>query len=304
MVPAVSGPYDLGNVVVRAAIFVDPVTAQVKTVSDPIPQILEGVPLRLRSLLVNLDRPNFALNPTNCAPFSTDTVSFGSEGASFSSSGHFQVANCANLSFDPKLGLKLDRVDQAPRPSGPQGGPEDGAGRSEPFEGRGHDAEERAAGQLAHRHGLHAGCSSRPTHAPRDSVYGTATATTPLLDQPLSGNVYLRAGNHKLPDLVADLHGQFDIELAGLIDSAKGAGLRARFENVPDAPVSEFVLEMAGGKKGLLINSRNVCKVDRKAEQKLAAQNGAQITRKAKLQAACGSKASRSHERRHGKAGR
>ena len=73
---------------------------------------------------------------------------------------------------------------------------------------------------------------------PSGSVYGTATAVTPLLAQPLTGNVYLRASNHKLPDLVADLRGQFNIEVSARIDSVKGAGLRARFETVPDAPVS------------------------------------------------------------------
>ncbi len=68
VIPAVSGPYDLGNVVVRAAINVDQTTAQVTTVSDPLPQIIEGIPLRTRAIRVNLDRPEFAINPTNCEP--------------------------------------------------------------------------------------------------------------------------------------------------------------------------------------------------------------------------------------------
>jgi hypothetical protein len=303
VVPAVSGPYDLGNVVVRAAIFVDPVTAQVKTVSDPIPQILEGVPLRLRSLLVNLDRPDFAINPTNCAPLSTETVSFGSEGASFNESGHFQVANCANLSFDPKLGLKL--IGSTKRRAHPA---LRAVLKTAPGEANlSKIAVTMPKNELLDNSHIGTVCTRVQFSAnacPADSIYGKATAVTPLLDQPLSGNVYLRAGNHKLPDLVADLHGQFDIEVAGRIDSAKGAGLRARFETIPDAPVSEFVLEMAGGKKGLLINSRNLCKVDRKAEQQLVGQNGAQIARKAKLQAACGSKASGSHKGRQKRAGR
>ena len=222
VVPAVSGPYDLGNVVVRAAIFVDPVTAQVKTVSDPIPQILEGVPLRLRSLLVNLDRPDFAINPTNCAPFSTETVSFGSEGASFNESGHFQVANCANLSFDPKLGLKL--IGSTKRRAHPA---LRAVLKTAPGEANlSKIAVTMPKNELLDNSHIGTVCTRVQFSAnacPADSIYGKATAVTPLLDQPLSGNVYLRAGNHKLPDLVADLHGQFDIEVAGRIDSAKGA---------------------------------------------------------------------------------
>ena len=107
----------------------------------------------------------------------------------------------------------------------------------------------------------------------------------------------------QLPDLVADLRGQIDFEVSARIDSVKGAGLRARFETIPDAPVSEFVLSMAGGKKGLLVNSGNLCKADRRATQTIVGQNGAQLQRKAKLQAKCGSKASRAHKRKHRKAG-
>src|SRR5258707_258337 len=108
VVPAVSGPYDLGNVAVRAAIYVDPVTAQVTTVSDPLPQIFEGIPLRARSIQVNLDRPSFALNPTNCDPSSVTSVILGDEGAVSNQAAHYQAANCADLPFGPKLGLKLE----------------------------------------------------------------------------------------------------------------------------------------------------------------------------------------------------
>ena len=78
--PAVSGPYDLGNVVVRAAIQVDPETAQITAVSDPLPRILEGIPLRLRSIQIDLNRENFTINPTSCEPFSVQSTIFGAEG--------------------------------------------------------------------------------------------------------------------------------------------------------------------------------------------------------------------------------
>ncbi|MGH2627493.1 MAG: hypothetical protein ACRDHY_12685, partial [Anaerolineales bacterium] len=105
--PAVVGPYDLGNVVVRAALTVDPTDAHVSAISDPLPQIRDGIPLRLRRILVDLDRPGFALNPTNCAPAAITSQVFGSQGAVSTIANHFQVANCGSLKFNPSLSLTL-----------------------------------------------------------------------------------------------------------------------------------------------------------------------------------------------------
>ena len=107
VVPAVSGPYDLGNVVVRSPIFVDPTTAQTTTVADEIPQILAGIPLRLRSLRIDLDRPGFKINPTNCDRFAISGQVIGSEGATAEIGAPFQVANCASLPYAPSLSLRL-----------------------------------------------------------------------------------------------------------------------------------------------------------------------------------------------------
>src|SRR5262249_8097150 len=93
----------LGTVVNRIAINVDPTTAAVSAVSDPLPQVVEGVPLRLRSVLINLDRRDFALNPTNCSPFEITGLLTGDQGASAEPQSHFQVATCDNLAFDPTL---------------------------------------------------------------------------------------------------------------------------------------------------------------------------------------------------------
>jgi hypothetical protein len=302
VVPAVSGPYDLGNVVVRAAIHVDPATAKISTVSDPIPTILEGIPLRLRSIQINLNRPNFTLNPTNCDPFSVDTLAFGDQGSTSMVPSHFQVSSCPNLDFAPRLGLKLTGSTKR----------------------RGHpaltatlttapgEANIRRAVVTMPKTELLENAHIRTTctrvqysqHAcPSDSIYGQATAVTPLLDKPLSGPVYLRASGNRLPDLVADLKGQIELELDGKIDTAKKAGLRARFNTVPDAPVSSFVLELDGGQKGLLINSANLCKAKPKAAVKLVGQNGAQSDGPQKLQTSCGSAASK-HKRKTKRAGR
>ena len=297
VVPAVSGPYDLGNVVVRSAIFVDPVTARVSTVSDQIPQILEGIPLRLRSILVDLNRPNFTLNPTDCRPFSVYTAAFGNEGGLSNSASHFQVANCTNLGFAPKLGIKLRGRSATKRRGHPALRAVLRTGQNEANLSR--TVVVMPKYELLDNSHIGTVCTRvqfAANSCPADSVYGTAVAETPILDQPLRGPVYLRSSSHKLPDLVADLHGQIDLEVSAQIDTVKGGALRTRFNTLPDAPVSKFVLDLRGGAKGLLQNSRPVCKTSRRASVKLFGQNGMRSTRNTRLQAPCGSKTSR-HKR-------
>jgi hypothetical protein len=125
---------------------------------------------------------------------------------------------------------------------------------------------------------------------PAGSIYGHATATSPLLDYPLQANVYLRSSNNPLPDLVVALRGPayqpIALNLVGRIDSKNG-GIRTTFDTVPDAPVTKFVLEMQGGKKGLIVNSRNLCKSVNKATVKMTAQNGLRAESKPVLGVSC-----------------
>jgi hypothetical protein len=301
---AVSGPYDLGNVVVRAAISVNPITAGVTAASDPLPQIVGGIPLRLRTIRVDLDRPSFALNPTSCRRLSVDTTVFGDQGGVASPSAFYQAANCGDLPYGPKLSLKL------------KGGLKR---RGHPaihavFSTKPGEANTRRVsvalpkGELLDNSHIGTVCT-RPDFAkdacPAASQLGTAEATTPLLDAPLRGNVYLRSSPaHKLPDLVMDLEGQFDIELAGRIDTAKNGALRTNFDAVPDAPVTSFVLDLVGGSKGLLTNSEDICDAGKKATVKMTGQNGVVTNRKVSLQSACGGQQSpKRHGRRHARAG-
>ena len=135
---------------------------------------------------------------------------------------------------------------------------------------------------------------------PAASVYGHARAITPLLDRPLEGPVYLRSSNHQLPDLVADLNGQIHVVLDGRIDSVNG-GIRSTFAAVPDAPVSKFVLEMQGGKKGLLQNSTNLCAQANHATAKFDGQNGKVHDFNPVLANSCGKKAKKAkrHATKH-----
>lgn len=272
VVPALAGPYDLGSVVVRVALYVNPESAQVRAVSDPLPTILHGVLLRVRDIRVKMDRPQTMINPTSCAPASVVGRITGLGGGSALLANPFQVGDCASLGFKPKLALKL------------KGGTHRGdyPALSATLTARPGDANiGRAAVTLPHSEFLeqaHIGTvCTRVQYAakacPPGSIYGHARAISPLLGEPLEGPVYLRSSNNPLPDLVASLDGRVHLDLVGRIDSV-GGGIRTTFASVPDAPVTKFTLKMKGGKKSLLVNSRNLCDRPARAKVKLAAHNG------------------------------
>ena len=286
VVPAVSGPYDLGNVAVRAAVEVNPLTAQVTTRSDPLPEIVEGVPLRTRSLRVELDKPNFALNPTNCNPFSVDATVYGNQGAQVSFSPRYQVASCAALPYEPELSLRLTGGTNR------RGHPAIHAIlKAKPGEANSRSISVTVPkGELLDNAHIGTVCT-RPQFAsgtcPATAAIGTATVSTPLLDQSLTGTVYLRSSSHDLPDMALDLRGQIDIEAVGLIDSVNGR-LRTKFDTVPDVPFSRITLDLAGGSKGLLVNSEPLCAADKQATVRMTGQNGVTANSKVKLQVPCG----------------
>ncbi len=284
------GPFDLGTVVIREALRVNPETAEVfvdPTGSDPIPHIIDGVTVHLRDIRAYVDKPGFALNPTSCDPTSTASTVLGS-GLDFASAAddqpvtvttRYQAANCANLGFKPKLALSL------------KGGTK--RGQNPAFKAvltaRKGDANIGAA-QVTLPHSEFLDQSHIKTictrvqfkegafpgeKCPKGSIYGYAKAITPLLDEPLQGPVFLRSSSHNLPDLVAALHsGRIDINLVGRIDSVKGGRIRNSFEAVPDAPVTKFTLTMQGAKKGLLVNSTNLCRSTNRAISHFTGQNG------------------------------
>jgi hypothetical protein len=294
VVPAVSGPYDLGTVAVRAAITVSPTNARVSTVSDEIPQILEGVPLRVREFEVKFDRPNFALNPTNCEPSSVDSEVLGIEGAAASLSNRFQVANCADLPYEPKLDLKLSGGVRR------RGHPAIHA----TFTAKPGEANTREVavalpkGEIldnAHIGNVCTRVQFAANTCPASSILGFAEASTPLLDAPLKGNAYLRSSSNPLPDIAIDLEGQVNFELVGRVDTAGNGALRTTFE-APDVPVSRLILDLAGGSKGLVQNSNSLCGARKAASTKMVGQNGTLISTKNRLRVSCGPKGS--HKRR------
>jgi hypothetical protein len=270
--PAIAGPLDLGNVVIRNALKIDPRTARITAVSDPIPQFVRGVPLRIRDIRINLDRPNWAQNPTNCDAMSVDATIYGTGGAVSKPSNRYQLGGCDKLGFKPKLSIHL------------KGGTKRGDHPAllATLTTRPGDANiARAAVTLPPSAFLDQGhirtvCTRVQFAAdacPKGAIYGTGKAVTSLLDDPIEGNVYLRSSDNKLPDLVAALKGVANVEAVGRIDSVKG-GIRNTFDIVPDAPFDKFTLRMQGGKKGLVINSQNLCAKTHRATVKLTAHNG------------------------------
>lgn len=299
VIPAVSGPYDLGNVVTRVKIYVDPTTGRVSTVSDPLPRIIEGIPLRVRSIRVAIDREGFALNPTNCAPLSVDSTLYGDEGAKADRSAHFQVANCGSLDFAPRLGIRL-------RGSGKRNAHPALQAVLRANEGDaniGRSAVTLPRTTLLDQGNIRTICTRdqfATDSCPPGSIYGRAVAASPLLDQPLRGPVYLRSngGARTLPDLVADLHGQVDFELVGFVDSVRG-GLRTIFPTVPDVPVSKFVLRLqGGGRKGLVVNSTNLCRNPARFRSVMKGQNGRRFVTRPKLRVPCGKARKRAKAKR------
>jgi hypothetical protein len=270
--PALAGPFDLGNVLVRAALQVDPASARITAVSDPIPTLLHGIPLSLRSIAVSLNKPDFTLNPTSCDPMSIEATASGTGSTSAALSSHFQVGNCAALGFKPKLALRLSGPTHRsahPRLRAELRMPSGGANIAKAVV-------TLPKTEILEQSHIRTICTrvQYAAHAcPPGSVYGYAKAWSPLLDKPLEGPVYLRSSTHELPDLVASLDGQIHVDLAGRIDSVN-ARIRNTFEAVPDAPVSKFVLTMQGGKKGLLVNNTELCRAKPRASAKFDAQNG------------------------------
>jgi hypothetical protein len=301
--PATAGPFDLGTVVVRVALFVNPATAQVEAVSDPIPHVFGGALVDVRSVKVTTDREGFQLNGTNCAAMAVNANLHGGGAnpqdpaafTSFPASAPFQLTECERLGFGPKLYMRVF------------GGTKRGKSpklRATLIARKGDANIGHAAVTLPHPMFLRQSSLSKictrvqfaAHECPADSIYGYATAETPLLDAPLKGPVYLRSSDNLLPDFVAALRGQVEIDLDGRIDQVGKGRMRTTFDPVPDVPVSKFTVTVRGGKKGLLENSTNLCAHKFKVVAKFTAQNGKKANMRPKLRAPC---KKRSRHRNH-----
>lgn len=289
VVPAVAGPYDLGTDVVRTALNVDPETAEVHAVSDPIPFIFGGVKLDIRSIDVSINRKSFTVNPSTCREtFQIGSGIFGGGEDPFNpaawfeakASSDFRATECRKLKFKPSFFARiLGGKNQTLRARNPQ--------FRAILQARNGDANLRRAAFIlpratildqSHIKTVCTRVQLAANECPQNSIYGNARATSPLLDKPLKGPVYLTSSNHTLPDLLVNLRGQVPIRLRGVISSAHGR-LKTVFNNTPDVAVSKFTLTMNGGSRGLLINSRNLCQRRTTGFLNLRAQNSRRLKR-------------------------
>jgi hypothetical protein len=299
--PGVAGPFDLGNVVVRVALNVDPETARIHAVSDPFPQIIDGIPLDIRQVSLTLGRPDFTLNPTSCDPATVGGTLTSAFGQSASLTSPFQVGGCPALGFKPSLALRLSSGKRRAFPAlratyTARSGDANLATMaltlpSTEFIEQGHFRTICTRVQFAAGVGNGAGC-------PAGSVYGSVRAYTPLLANPLEGPVYLRSSNHTLPDVVLALNGQINAAVPLHVDSVKGH-LRARVEEAPDVPITKVAVSMQGGKKGLFVNSKNICGEVPRASVKLGAQSGKALALNPKLKLPCGGKGKGHKNKKH-----
>ena len=316
IVPAVAGPFDAGTIVVREALRLNPVThvGEVDgSASDPIPHILKGIPLNVREVRVSAERPEFTLNPTSCEPFAASSTIWG-DGTALEPlpehpvdlSSRFQAAGCASLGFKPKLGLKLRGGTKRGRFPAlhalytPRSHGDANLSRlaltfpHSEFIEQGHFRTICTRVQFAAGAGFGSEC-------PKGSIYGQIKVWTPLLDEPLSGPVYLRSSNHNLPDAVFALHGLVDIELATRIDSTHGR-LRAIVAELPRRPG----LPGGGGharadRRACSSTARNLCVKAKRTSARVnaGAQNGRREVTKPVMRATKCAKAHRGRHRAH-----
>ncbi len=286
--PAKAGPFDLGFVVVRAKIEVDPTTAALTITTDDegphaIPTIIDGIPLEIRHVNVSINRPGFTFNPTNCSPLAVTGTLSSTQGAAEALSVPFQVTNCAVLAFKPKIQAstsgKVSRANGTSlnvKLSYPAG----------PFDANISRVKVELPKVLPSRlTTLRQAClaavfDANPANCPAASIIGHANATTPELPVPLSGPAYFVShGGEAFPSLIIVLQGYgVTVHLVGTTFISKAGITSSTFKTVPDAPVGSFELNLPAGPNSALTGLGNLCKHKSLAmPTEFVGQNGAEI---------------------------
>lgn len=295
---AVAGPFNLGLVVVRARIDIDPENSTVTVTTDEtgpyaVPQIIFGVPLRLQRVTVNIDRPGFMFNPTNCAAQQITAKISGSQDAVASVASPFSVGGCRILAFKPKF-----TVSTSGHTSRAKGASLD-AKLSYPKNAFGIDAniarvKVSLPKQLPSKlPTLQHACTaarfnSDPAHCPSGSIVGIAKASTPLLSVGLSGPVYFVShGGEDFPSLIVVLQGDgIRVDLTGSTFINEKTGITSStFKAVPDVPVNTFEIYLPEGRYSALGANTNLCRAASKLKMptEFVAQNGATVRQNTKI---------------------
>jgi hypothetical protein len=287
--PALAGPYDYGTVVVRVAIHVDTADAHVVADSEVVPSIIGGIPIRMRSIQVNIDRPNFMINPTNCDPFAVASQGIGDQGTVADFTSPFQAINCSTLPFKPRMTItQLGSRKQTKRNQDPSlrfdlnTRPGDANIKSVAVTlPKAFAVDQRHLGNICSRAQLAA------EHCAGRQAIGMVSTETPLLEQPLKGPAYAVSGFGKLPHLAFILAGQVTIIPEAESSSVKGGHLKTVVPTVPDAPIGHFRLTLFGQKQGYLVNTRDLCAAPAVTTVEYQGQNGKKLIQKVAAKTAC-----------------
>jgi len=285
VIHAVAGPFDLGDVIVRSAIYVDPHTGALTVRSDSLPQTLDGIPLHIRVLNLTVDREGFMFNTTSCRPLTIEGTATSTHGSTSFTPVHYQAANCATLPFAPKLNAL-----SAARTTKRNGARLHLTLISGPGQANIAKLKVDLPKQLPSRlTTLQKACpgavfNANPASCPAASVVGTGTARTPVLSQPLTGPAYLVShGGVAFPDLDILLQGEgVTINLEGQTN-IKGGVTSSTFKAVPDAPLSRFDIVFPEGRYSMLGATGNLCKTALKMPTVLTGQNGAVVKQTTKI---------------------
>jgi hypothetical protein len=284
VVPTHAGPFNLGNIVVRGKINIDPYTTALTVTTNPLPQILDGIPLRLRKTNVTINRPGFIFNPTDCAELHIDAQISGAQGAVAETSTRFAVAGCAGLSFGPKFVVstegKTSKADGASLnakvlfPSGPQSN-------------IAHVKVELPKALPSRLSTLQKSCpnsvfEANPAACPAASVIGAVKVATPILPVKLIGPMYFVShGGLAFPNLVAVLQGYgVRVNLVGETYISPQGITSSTFTNIPDVPVGSFELFLPEGPFSALAANGNLCKEKLVMPTLFTAQDGAVFKQK------------------------
>ncbi len=314
--PAKAGPFDLGNVVVRAKVEVNPITAALTVTTDPsgpyaIPHILDGIPLQIKHVNVLIDRSKFVFNPSNCTPTAITATLSSSEGASANISVPFQVTNCATLKFKPKFAVST------PGKTSRRNGTSLAVKLTYPVEeGQANVAKVKVElpKQLPARlPTLQKACTeaafdANPESCPAASKVGEAVATTPTISGAFTGPAYfVSRGGAAWPELIVVLKGEdgVTVDLHGETHITKGI-TSSTFNTVPDVPVGSFELKLPAGQySALTANGANLCGKKLTMPTEFVAQNGVKITQNTKIAVTGCPKAKKAHKQAaHKKKGR
>ncbi len=275
---ALAGPFDLGTVVVRAAIRVDPGDAHLTIDSDPLPAILAGIPLRLRGVTVAIDRPGFIFNPSSCAPAAISGTLTSTTGAVQQVSSPFQATGCDKLAFSPQLA-----VSATGSPSSKKGGGLTVTLTQKPGQSNVKSVSVTLPRQLAARGTtLRLACAEAtfkadPRTCPAGSLVGSDSATTPVTGGTLGGPVYLVSHQGALPTIEALLRGSgITVGLSGAITFVPA--LTSTFGAVPDVPISRFRLALPTGPHSALSVTGNLCAKPLTMPTTIVAHNARKVT--------------------------